>query len=309
MSAFAGHAPLTGVVALCLALSSCSTQAGMTPPRHSPLRLSRTTANALGPALHHLRDIDVEVVSRSGSSITSLIEVRDRKTDISATLADVAYLAYWGQLEEMGERFDELRGMAVISLNTLHLLVGHESRIATLRDLTGARVSFGAPGSSTSLITPRMLRAHGIAPDTIRGQLIPNADIFTQLLDGRLDAAFSGFTVPSAAVTAAMREGVRLVPIDGPQVEELRTRYPHLKRTLIARNTYPNQPHSIPTVAVDALIVCRADLSEEVVYSLLDAYFATRPPTTPPNLERAPATPIPLHPGAARFYRQRELSR
>ena len=30
---------------------------------------------------------------------------------------------------------------------------------------------------------------------------------------------------------------------------------------------------------------------------------------TPPNLERAPATPIPLHPGAARYYRQRELSR
>jgi TRAP-type uncharacterized transport system substrate-binding protein len=45
------------------------------------------------------------------------------------------------------------------------------------------------------------------------------------------------------------------------------------------------------------------------VYSLLDAYFATRPATTPPNLERAPATPVPLHPGAARYYRQRELSR
>lgn len=309
MSAFAHHASLAGALALCLALSSCTTRAGTTPPKHAPLRLSRTTANTLRAALHRLPEIKVEVVSRGGSSITSLIEVRNRKADISAPLADVAYLAYGGQLEEMGERFDELRGMAVISLNTLHLLVGRESRVQTLRDLTGRRVSFGAPGSSTSLVTPRMFRAHGIAPEAIRGELIPNTEIFTRLLDGRLDAAFSGFTLPSARVTAAMKEGVRLVPVDGPQIEELRTRYPHLKRTLIPRNTYPNQPDPIRTVAVDALFVCRADLSEDIVYSLLDAYFATRPLTTPPNLERAPATPIPLHPGAARFYRQRELSR
>ena len=45
------------------------------------------------------------------------------------------------------------------------------------------------------------------------------------------------------------------------------------------------------------------------VYRVLDAYFATQPATAPLNLERAPATPIPLHRGAARFYRQRELSR
>jgi TRAP transporter TAXI family solute receptor len=309
MIAFARHASRFGILALGLAASSCTTEAGTSAPKHAPLRLSRTTANTLRSALNRLPDITVEVASQGGSSITSLLEVRNRKTDISAPLADVAYLAYGGQLEEMGQPFDELRGMAVISLNTLHLLVGRDTRVQSLRELTGLRVSFGAPSSSTSLITPRLFRTHGIAPETIRGASIPNAQMFTQLLEGRLDAAFSGFVVPNASVTAAMKQGISLRPVDGPQVEELRTRYPHLKRTLIPRNTYPNQPEPIRTVAVDVLLVCRADLSEDLVYSLLDAYFATRPATTPPNLERAPATPIPLHPGATRFYRQRELSR
>jgi hypothetical protein len=89
----------------------------------------------------------------------------------------------------------------------------------------------------------------------------------------------------------------------------MRTRYPYLKRTLIPQGTYPNLPEPVRTLGVDTLLVCRADLEDATVYSLLDAYFATRPATTPPNLERAPATPIPLHPGAARYYRQRELSR
>jgi len=89
----------------------------------------------------------------------------------------------------------------------------------------------------------------------------------------------------------------------------MRMRYPYLKRTLIPRGTYPNQHEPIRTLGVDTLLVCRAELDDATVYAVLDAYFATRSAATPPNLERAPATPIPLHPGAARYYRQRELAR
>ena len=64
------------------------------------------------------------------------------------------------------------------------------------------------------------------------------------------------------------------------------------------------------TLAVDRVMLCRADLDENLVYELLEAYFADSPGTVPPtNFERAPATPLPLHPGALRYYRQRELSR
>ena len=104
-----------------------------------------------------------EIVSEGGSSITSLLDLKSAKTNVSGTLADVAYLAYAGQLEEMTEPFDQLRGMAVTGLNTLHLLVGRNARVKTLRDLKGLRVSLGAPGSSTAHITLRMLQDFGIA--------------------------------------------------------------------------------------------------------------------------------------------------
>ena len=181
--------------------------------------------------------------------------------------------------------------------------------VKTLRDLRGLRVSLGAPGSSTAHITLRMLQDLGIEQGQFHAERIPNAEIVSRLSNGDIDAAFSGFSVPGAVVTAAMNRGARLIPIDGPEIEEMRTRYPYLKRTLIPRGTYPNQPEPIRTLGVDTLLVCRAELDEDLVYRLLDAYFATRPAMTPPNLDRAPATPIPLHPGAARYYRQRELSR
>jgi TRAP transporter TAXI family solute receptor len=294
---------------LSLAAASCTGGAETTTAPRASLRLSRTTANDLQTALARIPDIKSDIVTESGSSITSLLDLKNGKTNVTGTLADVAYLAYGGQLEEIAQPFEQLRGMAVTGLNTLHLLVARGVRVDTVRDLKGLRVSLGAPGSSMAHITQRMLRDLGISTDEMRAERIPNAEITSRLSSGDLDAAFSGFGIPSAVAIAAMQNGARLIAVDGPAIEEMRTQYPYLKRTLIPRGTYPNQADPIRTLGVDTLLVCRAELDDDTVHSLLNAYFATRPATTPPNLERAPATPIPLHPGAARYYRQRELSR
>jgi len=297
------------IVALCVSAASCSGAAETVAHPPATLRLSRTSATDLQSAFGRVPSIKAQIVSEGGSSITSLLDLKNEKTDITGTLADVAYLAYAGQLEEMPEPFDQLRGMVVTGVNTMHLLVGRNARVETLRDLKGLRISLGAPGSSTAHITQRMLEDYGIGPEQIHAEEIANTEIVSRLSSGDVDAAFSGFNLPSAVVTAAMHNGIRLIPIDGAEIEEMRTRYPYLKRTLISRETYPNQPEPVRTLGVDTLLVCRAELDDDVVYRFLDAYFATRPVMTPPNLDRAPATPIPLHPGAARYYRQRELSR
>jgi uncharacterized protein len=301
--------PWIFIVWMCVAVTACSGAAETTPPSRKSLRLARTTAGDLKPALARIPDVNVEIVSEGGSSITSLIDLQSRKVDVTVPLADVAYLAYAGGLEGMPHAFDNLRGMAVTDVSTMHFLVRPGVKVRSLRDLKGLRVSLGAPNSSTSLMTPRLLQAHGIPLSEVRTERNPNVEMLTRLASGDIDAAFSSYNVPNQGVITAMKAGVRLLDIAGPIVEEMRTRYPYLKRTLIAGGTYPNQPEPVHTIGIDVVMACRADLDEDVAYRLLDAYFATRPAATPPNLERAPATPIPLHPGAARYYRQRELSR
>ena len=80
---------------------------------------------------------------------------------------------------------------------------------------------------------------------------------------------------------------------------------------LIPRGIYPGQNAPVHTIGVDLLMVCRADLDNDLVYELTRAYFEqdlenVRNDTDP---QRAPAVVIPLHPGAARYYREREMSR
>lgn len=299
---------LASGLALGLAAGACTSTAETTPPAPVTLRISGTTAKDFESAVSSLPEIRFHVATEGGSSITSLNDLRRGTIDFSMPMADVAYLAYSGQLEEMPGRFDQLRGMAVLTLNPVHLVAGGHTSVRTIRDLRGLKISLGPPGSALAPIAERLLQANGINLTDVKGERLPNPEFADKLVRRQIDAAFVTFVPPNSGVTAVAKGGARLVEIAGPAIEELRTRYPYLKRTVIPRLTYPNQNEPVHTIGVDQLMVCRADLDERVVYRLLDAYFAARPATRPPDLERAPATPIPLHPGAARYYRQRELS-
>ncbi len=80
---------------------------------------------------------------------------------------------------------------------------------------------------------------------------------------------------------------------------------------VIPQGTYPLQDRPVRTIGVDLLLVCRADLDSRLVYELTRSYFED----TPENIrsqtdpQRAAAVVIPLHPGAARYYREREVRR
>ena len=93
--------------------------------------------------------------------------------------------------------------------------------------------------------------------------------------------------------------------------EASRSRPAGPKTTLLPRGMYPEQDTPLHTVGVDLLLVCRADMDNELVYELTSALFEEVPQRIRRQLDpqRAPATVIPLHSGAARYYRERELSR
>jgi len=272
--------------------------------------MSGTTARDLQGAFSRLHDIDVSIVTEGGSSVTGLQNLQQGKIDVAMAMADVAYLAYAGQLDGSSIPFDQLRGLAVVTLNTLHLIAARGTGIASIRDLKGLRVALGPDGSATALIAERALEAHGITINDVRSYRLPYAETADKLVRGEMDAAFMTQIPPSGPIVTAAASGARLVDIRGPVIEDLRTRYPYLKRTMIPRATYPNQPDAVHTIGVDLLLTCRADVDEAVIYRLLEAYFAARSNSSLPlEMERAPATPIPLHAGAARYYRHRELMR
>lgn len=262
-----------------------------------------------------LPDIKFTLVETEGS-VSNLASLQAQTADLGLALADVAYMGYNGHISEVRAPTRTIRGIAVLHPSTVHVLVSRRSRIASMSDLKGHRLGVGPAGSGTAVTSAILLRAFGVRPDEVHQQTLPFLDATDALIRGDLDAVFIAAADPVSAVRRAIQSGARLLDITGPIVEQLRVEYPFLRPATIPAGTYPEQAQSIHTVQVDVLLLCREELDDVLVHRLTNALFEVLPELTSirsylklMDLRRAPATPIPLHPGAAWYFREQELLR
>jgi len=253
-------------------------------------------------------------VQPSGGGVANVEAIQAGSADVGFTFADVAYIAYQGRLAGEARPFDRLRGIAVLQWTPVHLVVSPTSSIDTVQDLRGRRVGLGPPRSGTALTATLVLQAFGINISEVRTELLPFEDAEKKLIAGGLDAMFDNAVYPAESVLKATRSGARMLSLTGEPVRRLSRSYPFLRMTLIPPDTYVGVSSAVHTVGVESLLVCRSDLDEGLVYELTKAFFAVLPSLSLSqdalrfiDPEQASATPIPLHEGAARYYREREL--
>jgi TRAP transporter TAXI family solute receptor len=279
------------------------------PPKPAATRVRLSHSNSapqLGEIISRLPNVSLEEVAlQSGGSIAVLAELQRGAIDIGAATADVSYLSLVGRLGT-GPPFKELRAIAVLGLNVVHLFVreGLSPKVTSVSDLRGLRVNLGVRSSGTALIAQLSLKAAGVELADIHAESVPYSSALKQLAAGTMDATFAVFD-PESGNTPI--HGARLVELDGASVERLRLQQPFVSRTLIPRSTYPHQDKGVWTIGVDLLLVCRSSLDDDLVTRVLESYFAPIVHSGALGLDRA-STSIPLHPAAARFFRRRELS-
>lgn len=256
------------------------------------------------------------VILESPGSVRNLQNLQRGEADLGFAQADLAYMGYTGQLPDASERLTNIRGIAVMHPSTVHLLARSGLPIRSIADLEGHRVGVGPSDSGTALTSELLLNAFHLRPGKVAGYSVPSSQAIDQLLRGELDAMFVVSADPAEEVRRATQAGARLIDIRGPDVDRFRSEHPFLRAGLIPGGMYHGHPQPVRTLAIDVLLLARTGLDEALVHRLTRTFFQVLPRvaaqiefvrTMDPN--RAPATPVPLHPGAALYYRERELSR
>ncbi|SRR5260221_4885589 len=287
---------------------ACTTRAAVESATPRPtLRISMRPTEILSAFLS-LPQFSTQPVT-IGDSVKRLEALQDGSIDMANVVADVTYLAFNGQLPDHPAPLRNIRGMALMNRAVVHLLIG--PKVDPKRGLRGMRVVLGDPTGGNTALGERLINSMGIPTTEIRGEFAPYDAGVEKLLKGDVDAVIVTGLPPQEAVARALGGGAHVLEINGPEVDRLRVHYPLLRRTLLPRDSYPGQNTPLHTVGVDLLLVCRADLDNQLVYELTRALFEEVPQRIRRQLDpqRGPATVIPLHPGAARYYRERELSR
>jgi uncharacterized protein len=257
----------------------------------------------------------VQTSTFSTTGPVKVLEVQEGRADIAFTQADVAYMAYWRGNERNPSPHDRLRGMAVLWVNTVQVVVRTDSGIHRFEDLRGRRVAVGRKGSVTEDAARIVIEGHGMTFGDVKPEYRSFADLIPGVLHRTVDAGFMMASYPVSVIEDLnVRVGLRVLPITHDVANHIRSSYPYMRPVTIPANTYTNQVEDVATVGVDNVLVCRDDLSDELVYQLTKTLFQSLPMLARSNPaarlidpDQGPITPIPLHRGAARYYREREL--
>ena len=292
-------------------------QAPPPPPKRAVLRVATAFAPLSTRLTEEYRrtmpDLDIQE-QRSVSSTDVLRMIQNDTLDFGVALADDAYRAHFGQGGNAAG--SEVRGISLLQPLPMYLLVRAGSNVRSVSDLKGRVVATGPRNTSSWTLGTLVLEAFKVESVTIT-PLTSREAAAQGLKDGSLDAIMlPGYVYPDEVTLAVIRDGAYLLPIEGPPIEQLRRESPFVRVVMIPRDIYPGQDKIIPTVGIDMLIVCRRSLDDQLAYRLTEQLFAVFPRLAGVeatmrflNLDEAPATPIPLHPGAARYFRKRELAR
>ncbi|MEM7225147.1 MAG: TAXI family TRAP transporter solute-binding subunit [Pseudomonadota bacterium] len=253
-------------------------------------------------------------VSTEGS-VSNVVEVASGALDSGLTQADVLYWAYSGSgLFETRGALPNLRAIANLFPEAVHIVARADLRIDSVADLKGKRVSLDLDGSGTKADAELVLAAFNLTPEEMEVMPVGVNAAIDLLRAGDLDAFFFVAGTPANAVSELAEAAlVKLVPIDGPEVDNLVTEAPFFSRITIPSGTYFNIGET-PTLAVGAQWAVSSEVPDDVVYGCCKALWHIN---TRPLLENGhPKAKLiqldtaldglgaPLHPGAERYYKE-----
>jgi TRAP transporter TAXI family solute receptor len=244
----------------------------------------------------------------TGGSVENVNRLREGQIDLGFGLAVTVYEAYHGGLD-YDAPFRNLRVVAPLYANMIHVLVPRGSSVESIGELAGARISVGAAGSGTEQVARQILEAYGLSLDDVEARYLTFSESAASLRDGAIDAAIISVGYPAAAVLEATTTGgARLLPLDPDRIEALRSEYPYYSSGVIPQGSYPGVSRDIPTAAMMNWIVATEQLDSDVVETLLEvlrddrrALGQVHEMAGQIDLAALAESPVPLHPQAERW--------
>ena len=233
--------------------------------------------------------------------------------ELALTLADALSNAWKGDAEAgFPKKLDKLRGLSATYNNYIQIVASADSGIKTLADLKGKRVSVGAAKSGTELNARAIFKAAGLGyGDLAKVEYLPFGESVELMKNRQLDATLQSAGLGVASIRdLATAVKIVVIPVPADVVDKVGD--PAYQAAMIPANTYGGQTEAVATAAIPNFLVTHNGVSDDVAYRMakamydnIDTLYAAH--NAAKNIKRENAIkgmPVPLHPGAERYYRE-----
>ncbi|EGU45779.1 TAXI family TRAP transporter solute-binding subunit [Vibrio gigantis] len=223
-----------------------------------------------------------------------------------------------GPYEKSGSQ-TQLRSVSMLWQNVEHFIVRSDlaetGTMSDLENLNGKKFSIGKKNSGTENSGRQIMKGLSVNPEQFKLAFMGYGGSASALQNGTIDGMNTPAGVPVGAVTqafAALGEDIQILSFTDEQIKQANGDYNIWTKYEIPANTYPGVDKPITTIAQPNFLAVREDISEEDVYQLTKAIYENLPflqgihkATKAMALEKGIAgLPVPLHPGAARYYKE-----
>jgi TRAP transporter TAXI family solute receptor len=252
-------------------------------------------------------------VQATKASVENLILLQQGRGELAFALGDSLKAAWEGDAEAgFKARLDRLRTLGAIYPNYIQIVATADSGIKTLADLKGRSLSVGAPRSGTELNSRAILAAAGMTYKSMgKVEYLPFAESVDLMKNRQLNATLqsAGLGVASLKELSTATD-ITLVPVPKAIVERIGP--PFLPATIPA-HTYAGQDKDVPTAAVGNYLVTSSEIPDDLAYQMTRLVFESLGELVNAHaaggeirLETAATgSPVPLHPGAIRYFREK----
>ena len=275
---------------------------------------------------------DMVVTAQSGNaSVANTNLIARGEVESGLAQNNVALAAYTGDKTSWKTPpVPKLRGIASMYPETTHLVALKKSGIKSLYDFKGKRIIVGDKGSGSEFDSRRILASIGLTYDDIKPVYVYYATAVQRLKDEQADACIWTSGVPNAnMIEIATTKDVEFIPFPADVAKKLSKKYPYYASVTMPANSYLRQPKPVPAIAMIAIWITLADVSEKDIYdvtrnlwedtgliyrkkqekvSCADVLAKVHKQGENVKLEKALlGMTVPLHAGAYKYYKEKGI--
>ena len=254
----------------------------------------------------------VAIAVSTNASVANVNAIDAGQLDAGLAGAQSVTQGYNGEGKFEGNAKKNIRMIANLYPEDMHLVTPKGVKLASLNDLNGKSVGVAAAGSGTQVSVRMILKEWGIKADENELGLGQSAQ---RLADGQLDAFFyAGGTPFAALIQLGSTKGFELYQFTETDQTRINKIIPYYVPSLIPAGEYETISYDVPTVAVNGQLITSASQPDDLVYSITQALWNKN---TRKLLDKGHAKGkaivmenalkgvlIPIHPGAEKFYKE-----
>ncbi|OED43197.1 C4-dicarboxylate ABC transporter substrate-binding protein [Chromatiales bacterium (ex Bugula neritina AB1)] len=260
----------------------------------------------------------VAMAQSTNASAHNVNAIQAGQMEAGLSGAATLHFAYNGIGKFEGNAKPDLRIVANLYPEDLHLVLPKGGSLENLADLKGKRVGIAQAGSGTQIAVELIIGDHGVNRDNIDEAELNNSQSAERLADGQLDAYFYAAGTPVAAmIQLDNTKGMELYNFSDEEIQKANATVPYYIPSLIPAGTYPGVDYDVNTVAVSGIFVTNANQDEDLIYEITKAMWSDtarklldnghakgKVITLETALDGVEGIGVPLHPGAERFYKE-----